>query len=131
MTNLPRIGDIFAVLPFDNEIVGVKVTGEQILENVSCCGGIFSGMSSKNGQWVHPDGTPLKLDSTYNVLINDFMYAGGSHYKFGEQDSNAYVTGVNFRQPVIQYLKSLNTSESNPLEKLLNDEVRSSRAESY
>jgi len=119
------IGDIYGVLPFDNALIEVKVTGRDLLENLECCGGIFAGMQWQNGRLSRNDDTPLHPDSTYRVLINDFMYAGGSHYRFHHRDPNGYYTGINYRQPVIDYIKSLNTSPDKPLDNFLDGKNRS------
>jgi len=100
------LGTIYEVLPFENTVVGLLLTGEQVLaalENgVSLypeAAGRFlqvSGLSftfdpaAPPGQRVKevrvgagpadPLGRPLDLDATYRVAVIDFMAAGGDEY---------------------------------------------------
>jgi len=112
------INDIVGLLPFDNYIVEVEITGEQLLENLSCCGGAVGGTI------YSIDGEEFDPDAIYRVLISDFLYYGGDGYLFGEQDPEGYNTGVHWRQPVIDYTESLGTDEDNPLENYLDVETR-------
>nr|WP_290665366.1 bifunctional UDP-sugar hydrolase/5'-nucleotidase [Ardenticatena sp.] len=110
------VGDVYGVLPFDNTLVDVEVTGQEILDNFACCGGTFSGMRFQGGTFVLDDGSPLDRAATYHVLINDFMFAGGDGYLFGEQDPDGYDTTIPWQQPVIEYIRTLDTSPQQPLE---------------
>ena len=119
------IGDIYSVLPFNNVLIDVEVTGRDILRNLICCAGVFSGMRwHKDGSVTLVDGSPLDVDATYHVLINDFMFAGGDNYLFGEQDPDGYNTGIDWRQPVIDYIQALDTSPSRPIDGLLDVKYR-------
>jgi 2',3'-cyclic-nucleotide 2'-phosphodiesterase (5'-nucleotidase family) len=118
------LGDVVGVLPFNNQIVAVTVTGSQLLENLRCCGGAVAGIWFRPGQFVLRNGEPVGPTQTYRVLINDFMYGGGDSYKFGKQDPAGYFTAIDWRQPVIDYIKSLATSPENPLEKRLDLTIR-------
>lgn len=121
-------GTIVDVLPFDNNLVTVKITGEQLAENLLCCGGAVGGISyavENDGVDIKlTDGSELDPEATYIVMINDFMYAGGDDYLFGEQDHQGYDTNVHWRQPVIDYLLSLDTDVSTPLDTLLDPTAR-------
>jgi 5'-nucleotidase/UDP-sugar diphosphatase len=99
-----RIKDIYSVLPFDDYIVAIRLTGKQILDalehGVSAIGegsGRFpqvSGVSftfdpsQRAGSRIKEvivEGQPLKPDREYSVATNDFLAAGGDGYKvFGE-----------------------------------------------
>jgi 2',3'-cyclic-nucleotide 2'-phosphodiesterase (5'-nucleotidase family) len=90
---------IYSVLPFDNYIVAIRLTGEQIREalehGVSAIeegAGRFpqvSGLSftyllqEKPGSRVKEilvAGTPIDLNKEYSVATNDFLAAGGDGY---------------------------------------------------
>jgi len=99
-----RVKDIYSVLPFDNYIVAIKLTGKQIRDalehGVSAVEeeeGRFpqvSGLtfkyspSDKRGSRVKEvliAGKPMDSDWEYTVATNDFLAAGGDGYKaFGE-----------------------------------------------
>ncbi|MDI1472046.1 5'-nucleotidase [Thermodesulfovibrio sp. N1] len=98
------VKDIYSVLPFNNYIVAIKLTGKQIKEalehGVSAIEkgeGRFPQVSgikfsynrdNKPGfriQEVFIGEKPLELDKEYSVATNDFLAAGGDGYKvFGE-----------------------------------------------
>lgn len=99
-----RVKDIYSVLPFDNYIVAVRLTGRQIL------GALEHGVSGiEEGQGRFPQvsglafqyapcapkgnrvkgafisGQAIDPDKEYSVATNDFLAAGGDGYKaFGE-----------------------------------------------
>jgi len=118
------LGAIVGVLPFDNVMVDVEVTGEQLLDNIHCCHPVAAGMRVTVGGYVLMDGAEIERDATYHVLINDFMYAGGDDYSFGRQDPDAYNTSIDWRQPVIEWIASLKTTSENPLDSYLDTQAR-------
>jgi len=99
-----RVKDIYSVLPFDNYIVAIKLTGKQAREalehGVSAVEdeeGRFpqvSGLSFKYSpsekrgsriKEISVAGHPINLDREYIVATNDFLAVGGDGYKtFGE-----------------------------------------------
>jgi 2',3'-cyclic-nucleotide 2'-phosphodiesterase (5'-nucleotidase family) len=99
-----RVKDVYSVLPFDDYIVAIRLTGEQIREalehGVSAIregSGMFpqvSGLSftynpvAKKGSRVKEiliAGKPVLPENNYSIATNDFLAAGGDGYKvFGE-----------------------------------------------
>jgi len=99
-----KVKHIYAVLPFDNYIVAVRLTGKQIREalehGVSAIeegAGRFPQVSrlsftyssaEKPGSRVKEvliAGNPIDLNKEYSVATNDFLAAGGDGYKaFGD-----------------------------------------------
>jgi len=99
-----RVKDVYTVLPFDNYIVAIKLTGKRIIEalehGVSAIeegAGRFpqvSGLtftysrSARAGSRIKEifiNGKPIEPDKEYIVATNDFLAAGGDGYKaFGE-----------------------------------------------
>jgi 2',3'-cyclic-nucleotide 2'-phosphodiesterase (5'-nucleotidase family) len=99
-----RVKDVYSVLPFDNYIVAIKLTGEQIREalehgvsaveegegrfpQVSGLSFKYS-LSYKRGSRVKEvliAGQPIGSNREYIVATNDFLAAGGDGYTaFGE-----------------------------------------------
>ena len=94
------VGDIFAMLPFDNKVTLVEVTGQTVwdaLENgvsgypetygqfpqVSGIHYTFDGSKPAGERIVSvtlPDGTPLDMEGWYTLACNDFMCGGGDGY---------------------------------------------------
>jgi 2',3'-cyclic-nucleotide 2'-phosphodiesterase (5'-nucleotidase family) len=117
------IAHIISVLPFENVLIDVSLTGtelEQVLESgdyLPAVGGLFL----EGGQWIiKSTDQPLDPADTYNLLVTDFMYAGGDNYRIAEFDPEAYNTAINWRQPVIDWILA---QESNP-EKPLDNAIR-------
>ena len=122
------IGDIVAVMPFENRIVEVEISGEQLRSNLLCCGGAAAGIRyDREGQVQLTSGRAFHPDSTYYLLINDFMYEGGAGFLFDEQNLDSYDTSIHWRQPVIDYTKSLGTTRGSPLEAVVDSVGRTSR----
>jgi len=129
---------VFGVMPFDNRIISVRITGAQLLENLqgataSCglgggCYPAVAGMrftgTGANVKVTLASGAPLDLAKTYTVLTNDFLYAGGSGYLFGTQDPNGVDMGVNYRDPVVTWTQAKASTAQNPLENFVDDTPR-------
>jgi 2',3'-cyclic-nucleotide 2'-phosphodiesterase (5'-nucleotidase family) len=114
------LADIVGVMPFNNVLVDVQLTGDQ-LEQVLRSGisqPAVGGMHRAGVQWVlNKTGQPLAKDQVYSVLVNDFMYAGGDNYELLAQfDPHAYNTAIDWRQPVIDWILSQQSSQSKPLD---------------
>jgi 2',3'-cyclic-nucleotide 2'-phosphodiesterase (5'-nucleotidase family) len=113
------LGQVFTALPFDNDIISMDLTGEQIrivLErNVSSRHKILqvSGikvaydLSKPDSKVVEAivDGRPLDPRKTYRVAVNDFLAAGGDEFSVFRMGKNiAHGGGV--REAVLDYIKS-------------------------
>jgi 2',3'-cyclic-nucleotide 2'-phosphodiesterase (5'-nucleotidase family) len=99
-----RVSNVYAVVPFDNYIVAIKLTGRQIRDTLEhgvsaieeeegrfpqVSGLIFiydrKGPKGKRIKEVFIAGKPLVADKEYTVATNDFLAAGGDGYKaFGD-----------------------------------------------
>lgn len=111
------LADVVGVLPFNNVLVDVELTGAQVIASYEHSGGrrpAIAGMTARGGYKLR-DGSPIDPEATYHVLVNDFMYAGGDGYRFNEYDPDAYVTGIDWRQPVIDWISALRTTKMDPL----------------
>jgi len=99
-----KVSDVYAVVPFDNYIVAIKLTGRQIRDTLEH--GV-SGVEDEEGRFpqisglsftynrlapkgsrikeVLIGGKPLAPEKEYTVATNDFLAAGGDGYKaFGD-----------------------------------------------
>jgi 2',3'-cyclic-nucleotide 2'-phosphodiesterase (5'-nucleotidase family) len=109
------LATIVGLQPFENSIIELELTGTQVID---CVGElVVGGMTTING-YFHPDRTPLVADSVYHVLTIDYLYSLSSN-KFSLYDPTPYNTSVNYRQPVIDWIESLQTSSSDPLNNYL------------
>jgi len=90
---------MYEVMPFDNTLVKMKMTGADILKNIEHgIGNEDVGNASFSGLIVNidadkpfgervlsmtlSDGTPLDMNKMYSVVINDFMYPTGDNFDF-------------------------------------------------
>jgi len=120
------VGDVFTVLPFDNYLIALQMTGEEILEalengvsKVEETAGRFpqvSGLtftfdpSKPAGERVSEvkvNGEPLELDKKYIVATNDFMAAGGDDYASLKEAPMTLVTGELLRDVAVNYIKEM------------------------
>jgi 5'-nucleotidase/UDP-sugar diphosphatase len=114
------LAGITSIFPFNNVLVDVALSGDQlkqVMDQASFSTAV-GGIHSKNGQWAfNSNNTPLDPQATYHVLVNDFMYAGGDDYKLlAKFDPNAYNTSIDWRQPIIDWIKVQNSSSDHPLD---------------
>lgn len=113
-------GTIVGVLPFENDIIEVQLTGTQLIE---CIDDLVVGGMTTIGGYQLSDGTPIDPDTTYRVLTIDYLYSR-SDYCFQYDDLYPYNTSIHYRQPVIDWIKSLETSTGNPLDNYLDHTPR-------
>jgi len=114
---------IVGVMPFNNVLVDVKMTGVQ-LERVLAAGRgdpPVGGIHLQEGQWIlNKTDLPIEPDSIYSVLVNDFMYAGGDNLTMlAEYDPDAYNTSISWRQPVIDWIAAQGSTVDKPLDELI------------
>jgi 2',3'-cyclic-nucleotide 2'-phosphodiesterase (5'-nucleotidase family) len=114
------LADITSIFPFNDVLVDVALTGDQLDQviHVASFSTAIGGIHLKNGRWVfNSNDAPLDPQATYHVLVNDFMYAGGDSYKLlAKFDPHAYNTSIDWRQPIIDWIKMQNSSPDHPLD---------------
>jgi len=119
--------DIVSVLPFENELYELEVKGKDILHALKTSGEplVLGGIRREGEDKVIllKDGSPLKPEATYRLLITDYLY-GNSGYPFKLQDSQPYETSISWRQPVIDWIRVQKSDKDNPLEKRLDHKPR-------
>ncbi len=111
---------IVGLLPFENVILELDLTGAELIDVVDDF--LVGGMTTVDG-FKLMDGTPIHTDSTYTVLTTDFLYSLSDN-NFSEYDDEPMNTSVHYRQPLIDWIKSLNTSVSDPLNNYLDHNPR-------
>lgn len=109
------VGDVLGVLPFENNLFVVKLTGKQLKEELANDGPVVAGLTwkfredSKKGRVVvsAADRLGRMIDDrkVYRVVINDFMYFGGDGFRFREHDADPEDTGLSLREPVLRALR--------------------------
>jgi 2',3'-cyclic-nucleotide 2'-phosphodiesterase (5'-nucleotidase family) len=106
---------LVGVLPFENTIIQMDLTGSQLKQSIRY---LLMGGITTSGDTLFLDGSHIYNDSLYRVLTNSYLYSR-TDYPFQNFDPDAYDTGINYRQPVIDWIMSLGTTSSDPLNNYL------------
>lgn len=110
---------VYTLLPFDNQIISMDLSGRQILQVLNESGAkqrsilqvsglkVVYGPSKRGVGKVRKaflaDGRPLEPDKFYRVAVNDFLAAGGDGYEIFKKGRNT-VAGDGVREAFINYL---------------------------
>jgi len=123
-------GEIYAVMPFDNTIVTLELSGEQLklaLEQalrgsrVTQVSGIRYVVDASKPPMQRvvsvtlADGSPLDPSRTYRVAVNNFMAGGGDQYDALGQAANREDTGKPIRDAMERFVRAL-TAAGKPLD---------------
>ncbi len=109
------VGDVYKVFPFENALVVLKLTGEQVNEvfkRLAAIGG--EGMSGcqlviRNNavESLLVDGKPVDPKANYWVATIDYLADGNSGMSVLEKASERINTGVRLREVMLQYIQDL------------------------
>jgi 2',3'-cyclic-nucleotide 2'-phosphodiesterase (5'-nucleotidase family) len=107
------LGTIVGVLPFENSIVELELTGAELIKFIETSRPVLGGMTTSGGYHLS-NGKAVDPKTTYKVLTTDYLYSATP--ELATFDSTPYQTSVNYRQPVIDWIRSLQTTTENPLD---------------
>ena len=109
-------GNVFEVLPFQNTMVTLKLTGTQLKKTLNV------GLLAVSGISVHydlkkpmgqrlvsvslSDGTPIDDTKMYSITTNDFVVAGGDGFTELAKGAEIKDTGVLLRDVLVDYIKA-------------------------
>jgi 2',3'-cyclic-nucleotide 2'-phosphodiesterase (5'-nucleotidase family) len=114
------ISSIISVMPFENVLIDVELTGRQLKRVLSFGGGLppVSGVHYAVGQWVFDKtGEPIDPDASFSLLVTDYLYAGGADYTMlAEYDPEGYNTAISWRQPIIDWILAQYSDVENPID---------------
>jgi 2',3'-cyclic-nucleotide 2'-phosphodiesterase (5'-nucleotidase family) len=109
--------DVVGVLPFNNVLIDVALTGDELEDVLSFEEAEIAGAHRESFRWQLDSGEPIDPDATYHLLTTDFLYAGGDGYAMlAAYDPEAYNTGVDWRQPLVDWVLAQESDESRPLD---------------
>lgn len=111
-------GDIFELMPFDNYLVVMEVSGTIIYKICEVIGsfrgwpvsGITMVLNEDRPENIYVQGTPLEREKKYKIVLSDFLADGGDRLSF-LVDLPRENLGILFRDAIFDYLERL--SESN------------------
>lgn len=101
-----QVGHIIGIMPFDNQLVRVELTEEQLREVLNHPQSVPTGAEIRKGS-VILRGAMMQPKEKAVVLINDFMLNGGDGYRFPSYGMRAEELGIPWRTPVYDYLRHL------------------------
>ena len=116
---LPRgsveVRDIYALMPFENQMVILTHTGQEIME-------LFRHMGESNGDGISGasfvydngkikkariHGEPVSPDAKYYVGTSDYLAEGGDHYNIFAQAEEKYTSPDRIRHLIIEHIRAL------------------------
>jgi 2',3'-cyclic-nucleotide 2'-phosphodiesterase (5'-nucleotidase family) len=108
---------IVGLLSTSNELVEIDIPGEALIEIIESRGPLVAGLQVDSYQlW---SGELIEPQKQYRLLIPDTLYAGGYYYELSQFDPEPIFTGIDWREPAINWIASLESSRSQPLESFL------------
>ena len=115
------IADVFTVMPYENELITLSLTGAEILAVLNRS--VRGGREDEDGGFLHVSGVsmdvadhrvtavrvgekgkPLKEKDMYTVVITDFLAAGGDGYEHFTGKA-ARKTGLPLRELIVETIK--------------------------
>jgi len=108
------IGNIYEVMPFENELVILWLKGDklgELFESIASVGGEgVSGirMGIENGKAVNPtiNGKALDLEKTYIIATSDFLAEGNDKLTQLAEYEKMEITGIKIRDIYIEYIEN-------------------------
>lgn len=115
-----KVGDIFELMPFENELVVIELTGQEIVQVVKesivrrggePCSGVIARVEGSPEQatlkvtWE--DGSPIDPKATVKVATSDYLYGGGDSIPTLKQGRKPFTTGITLRQMLLDQCASL------------------------
>jgi len=108
--------DIFKLMPFENEVVIIKLKGIQIKEMMNYIAqsggqpvsGIKLGISSNQPVKILIGGQPLDTAKSYSVVTSDYLARGGDKMVFFLKREEMILTGLKVRDAIMDYISFKN-----------------------
>jgi len=114
-------GVIIGLLSTTNELVEVSITGDQLIETIESRHPLMAGIVEDQDGYRLSSGGAIDLDAIYRILVPETLYAGGNYYKFFRFDPDPTYTGIDWRQPPTNWIRSVGSSEREPINNFLSE----------
>lgn len=107
------VGKIFELMPFENEMVFIQLTGNQIQEFLNLIakkggdslGGVRFVISNEKAKEITVNGTELNLNKKYWLITNDYIAEGGDGLAVFTQRLAMIKSGKKIRDVIINHLE--------------------------
>ncbi len=106
-------GNIFELMPFENEMVVVTLSGEKMrtlanfiaAKNGMPVSGLKMGIKDKEATHIMINGIALDPAGTYKVVTSDYLAGGGDKMDFFKDASKTEALNYKLRDALIDYMK--------------------------
>lgn len=115
-----KVGDIFELMPFENELVVIELTGAEVIQVVKegllrrggePCSGVKVKVEGSPEQAVlivtWEDGSPIDPAAVVKVATSDYLYSGGDSIPTLKKGRKPFTTGVTLRQMLLDQCAAL------------------------
>jgi 2',3'-cyclic-nucleotide 2'-phosphodiesterase (5'-nucleotidase family) len=104
--------NIYQLMPFENEMVVLKLSGSQtkaLLNQLAMNFSPIAGATILKGELnqISINGSPLDETKFYYVLASDYLSFGGDNLSILEDVTDRYLCGIKVRDALVQYLENL------------------------
>lgn len=105
------VGDIYQLMPFDNEAVIIELKGEKILEIAQYLaesgGEPVSNIKLKisSPELILVNNKRVNTNTTYNVITSDYLANGGDKMDFFENPVSIKKTGLKIRDLILEHIQ--------------------------
>ena len=128
------MGNIFELMPFDNELVVLKLSGTQVkdmLNKIAEKGGIpVAGMTlminKTTASNITIKGKPFDETKDYWIVTSDYLANGGDNYTFFKNAKERKVMNILLRDVIINYCKDM-TQQGKTLKPILDGRIQLSK----
>lgn len=110
---------IYDLVPFDNQVVVVKVSGEALLAALDNTEARVAGVKPKGEGWVDAKGAAIDPKKTYTLATTDYLYLGGDGFALAKADPAPTETKVSWQAALIEWTAAKKSDEKRPLEGFL------------
>lgn len=114
------VGDVYELMPFENQALIVTMTGEQILKMVKFLSDANVGHPVSGIQFTPGDensilinGERFDKNKTYTVVTNDYLQKGGDEMYFLSNPVKMEFLDVKLRDLMLQYFEKHDTVQVN------------------
>ena len=112
------VRNIFELMPFENEIVILKLPGDSILSLMNFLGvtegdglaGASVVFENNKTKKVTIGGEPLMKTENYYLATSDYLANGGDHYSLIMNPVLKQTVGIRVREAIIAYIEALNAN---------------------
>lgn len=124
------VGKVFELMPFENELVIVWLSGDKLNELLQ----YFAGMGGQGVSGLHMEikqgkavnitvgGKPLDTEKQYSIATNDYLAGGNDHMIQLAQNVKQINTGIKVRNMLLEYIKG-ETKKGNKIQSKLDGRI--------